>query len=256
MSAKVLILDIERLPAWTKPLPIWDMKGLRYKYLTPADIDTWSRTFCHAYKWLGERTVSWMAEWEEGGRRGFLERTSELLQEADLIVGHNMRDFDLPHLTGELILENLPVPALPKVFDTLRTMQKHGNLENNQLDTLDKRFGFRGKTDKYRIDMATAAANGDVKQQQRIIRYAQGDIRATERVYLRLRPVGNINLGLFADDPTRPVCPKCESTKVQRRGYATKNALRYPRYQCQSCGGWATGRSAVKEAGSVELRPL
>ena len=255
MSARILLLDIERTPAWTKPLPVWDMKALKYKYLGPGDIETWSRTICHAYKWLGDRTVSFMAEWEDGGRKGFLERTSALLEEADLIVGHNMRDFDLPHLTGELILENLPVPPLPKVFDTLRTMQKHGNLENNQLDTLDKRFGFTGKTDRYRIEMAMAAVNGDEKAQKRIERYAKGDIKATERVYLRLRPLGRVNLGLFADDPTRPVCPHCESKKVQRRGYSVKSALRYPRLHCQSCGGWSTAKTAIKEAGSVELRP-
>lgn len=253
MTAKVLILDIERVPTWTKPLPIWNMKGLKYKYLTPDDIETWSRTFCHAYKWLGERKVSAMAEWEDGGRLGFLERTSDLLNEADLIVGHNMRDFDLPHLTGEFILENLPAVAEPKVFDTLRVMQKKGNLENNQLDTLDKRFGFSGKTDKYRIEMAMKAVGGDVTAQNRIIRYAKGDIRATKKVYLHERPHGRVNLGVFVDGEQQ-VCPHCTSTKIQRRGYAVTNLGRYPRYACQSCGGWSKGKKALGP--TKDLRPV
>lgn len=252
MSPRILVLDIERLPAWTKPLPVWDMKALKYKYLGPGDIDSWGRTICHAYQWLEDRSVSFMAEWEEGGRKGFLQRTADLLMEADMIVGHNMRDFDLPHLTGEFILEDIPVPPLPKVFDTLRTMQKHGNLENNQLDTLDKRFGHRGKTDKYRIDMAMAAANGDVSQQKRIERYAKGDIKATKRVALRLLPLSRINLGVFVDG-VQMVCSRCASPKVQRRGFTTTQAGRYPRFQCQSCGGWSRGKKLLGP--TTELRP-
>ena len=252
-SPRVLILDIERVPAWTKPLPIWDMKALKYKYLGPNDIQSWSRTFCHAYQWLDDRTVSSMAEWEEGGRIGFLERTAALLNEADVIVGHNMRDFDLPHLLGEFILEDLPAVAEPKVFDTLRVMQRKGNLENNQLDTLAKRFGFSGKTDKYRIDLAMKAVGGDVKAQERIIRYAKGDIRATKKVYLRERPHGRVNLGVFVDDE-QVVCPHCAGTKVQRRGYAVTTLGRYPRFQCQGCGGWSKGKKALRA--TTELRPL
>lgn len=252
MSARILICDIERVPGWTKRLPFWSMSGLKNKYLGPSEVDEWGRTICHAYQWLEDRSVSFMSEWEEGGRRGFLERTAALIAEADVIVGHNMRDFDLPHLMGEFILENIPTPPKPKVFDTLRVMQKEGNLENNQLDTLDKRFGFRGKTDKYRIDMAMAAVAGDVNAQKRIERYAKGDIRATKRVYLRLRPLGRLNLGVFVDG-NAPVCPACESTKVQRRGYQTTAAGRYPRFQCTACGAWSRGKKVL--GATTELRP-
>ena len=53
MSARVLVLDLERIPAWTKPLPVWDMKGLQNKYLSPDDIETWGRTICLASQWWG-----------------------------------------------------------------------------------------------------------------------------------------------------------------------------------------------------------
>ncbi len=38
MTAKVLTLDVERVPMWTKPLPAWDMKSLQYRRLSPDDI--------------------------------------------------------------------------------------------------------------------------------------------------------------------------------------------------------------------------
>ena len=251
---RILIADIERVPAWTKSLPIWDLKSLKYKYLTPADIESWGRTICLAYKWLDSPKIHFLAEWQEGGRSAFLERTRDLLTDADLIVGHNMQDFDLPHLEGEFILENLGRPAPTKVFDTLKVMRKHGNLENNQLDTLDKRFGFSGKSDKYRIDVAMAAVNGDVKAQRKLELYNRGDIRATQRVYLRLRPWGNVNLGVYFDDSDTVVrCPACTSTKVQKRGVQVTGLGRYQRYQCQSCSTWGKGKRLLSP--TVEARP-
>ena len=253
MSPRVLIFDIERIPAWTKPLPIWDLKALKYKYLTPADIQSWGRTICLAYQWLGESKIHFIAEWQEGGRAAFLEKARDLLTEADVVVGHNMADFDLPHLEGEFILENMTPPAPSRVFDTLKTMRKHGNLENNQLDTLDKRFGFTGKSDKYRIGMAMDAVNGDVKAQTKIKRYNEGDIRATKRVYLRLRPVGNVNLGVFFDDSDVVVrCGACTKSTVQKRGVAVTSVSRFQRYQCTSCGAWGRGKKALSP--TVEVR--
>jgi predicted RNA-binding Zn-ribbon protein involved in translation (DUF1610 family) len=253
MTAKILVFDIERIPMRTKSLPVWDMKGLQYRRLSPGEIDRWGRTICLAYRWLGERRTHFLAEWQEGGRIGFLTAARDLLDVADVVVGHNSTSFDVPHLTGEFILEGLTPPSPFKRFDTLLTMRKHGNLEANHLDTLDKRFGFSGKTDKYRIEMAEAAAAGDLAMQRKIERYNKGDIAATVRVYDRLKAWGNLNLGIFQEDPSRPVCPACGGAHLQRRGYSVKVALRYPRYQCTDCGKWMTSKTSVP--GAVAMRP-
>ena len=88
-----------------------------------------------------------------------------------------------------------------------------------------------------------------------IERYNRGDVRATTGLAKKLRPLWGVNLGLFEDDPTRPVCTSCKSRRLQRRGFAVKAALRYPRWQCGDCGRWMTSKTAVKSAGSVEMRP-
>lgn len=250
---RVLVSDIERIPMRTKSIPVWDMKSLQHRRLSPSDIERWGRVICLAYRWLDKPGTRFLAEWQEGGRRGFLTAVRDLYDEADMVVGHNSIAFDTPHLRGEWVLEDVTQPSPFKEFDTLQVMRRNGNLEANHLDTLDKRFGHRGKTDKYRIEVAEAAAAGDVRMQQKIERYNKGDIAATVRVYKRLRPLGRVNLGLFSDDPTRPSCTACGSPRVQRRGTAVKQALRYERFQCQACGKWMTGRKAIP--GSVELRP-
>lgn len=253
MSAKILIADCERIPAWTKPLPFWTPRDLQKKYLTAKDVQSWGRTICLAYRWYGQRQIHFIAEWQDGGRQAYLEKTKALLEECDVLSGHNSKDFDFPHLQGDLIMAELGGVPEPKHIDTLKIARQVGNWEMNNLGVLTDRLGIVSKNDKYRIDMAMAAVAGDVKAQKRIERYNRGDVAASTALLKKFLPFSRVNLGLFEDDPTLPVCPKCLSKKVQRRGYAVKSALRYPRLHCQSCGGWSTGKTAIK--GAVELRP-
>lgn len=254
MTAKILILDIERIPAWTKPLPIWDMKGLTYRRLSPSEIATWGRTICFAYRWGLKGPIQFAAEWQEGGREAFLRTAQSLLEEADILSGHNSEEFDWQHLAGDLHAElDVTIPKI-KHIDTLKLARRHGNYENNQLVSLTERFGIPSKTDKYRIDVAMAAVGGDVRMQRKIERYNKGDVKASTGMLKKYLPVSGVNLGLFEDDPTRPVCSHCGSPKMQRRGVSVKQALRYPRFQCQNCGGWMTSKKALP--GSVEMRPI
>jgi hypothetical protein len=254
MTARILIADLERVPMWTKPLPVWDMKGLTYRRLSPNEIAEWGRTICLAYRWGTTGPIEFISEWQAGGREGYLAAVKELLIEADVFVGHNSKGFDVPHLKGDLLMAGMGTVPEIKHIDTLLMARKHANWEANHLDTLTKRLGIPAKTDKYRIDVAQAAVNGDVKMQQKIERYNRGDVRASTGLLKALLPLVDINLGLFTDDPTKPSCTACGSRKIQRRGTAVKAALRYPRYQCSACGKWMTSKTAIP--GSVTMRPM
>ena len=69
------------------------------------------------------------------------------------------------------------------------------------------------------------------------------DVILLEEVYLKLRPWMNNhpNLGVFDVEP-EPSCPKCGSTDLHWRGYATTQAGKFHRFQCQGCGGWGRSR--------------
>ena len=119
MTARILIADVERVPAWTKPLPVWDMKGLQYRRLSPNEIETWGRTICLAYRWGFTGPIKFIAEWQEGGRAGYLDAVAKLFDEADVLSGHNSKGFDFPHLQGDILMDGrTPLPE-PKHIDTL-----------------------------------------------------------------------------------------------------------------------------------------
>lgn len=252
MSARILVLDCERVPTWTKPLAIWDMKGLMNRRVSPSEVERWGRTICLAYRWGWTGKVEFIAEWQEG-REAYLRKIVELFEEADVLVGHNSEAFDYRHLAGDVMMD-LGV-ALPSVkhIDTLKLARKHANWEANHLDTLTTRLGIPAKTDKYRIDVAEAAVAGDEKAQRRIASYNRGDVRATTGLAKALLPWSGVNLGLYEDDPSRPVCPGCGSRNLERRGFLVKVALRYQRWQCRACGKWSSSKRA--DGPSVEMRP-
>ena len=54
------------------------------------------------------------------------------------------------------------------------------------------------------------------------------------------------NVGNYINDAV-PHCPKCGSTKVEKRGFMYTNVAIYQRYRCKDCGGWSRGRKNVRE---------
>lgn len=249
---RILIYDLERVPMRTKNIEVWDAKSLQNRRLTANDIETWGRTVCMGYKWLDERGTHIISEWHEGGRSGFLRAAWDLINEAQVVVGHNMQRFDQRHLQGEFELEALGPTSPVRITDTLLLAQRNFNYEMNNLDVITRRYGLTHKNDKYSSKVAWAAVGGDVKAQRRIERYCMGDVRATEALYKRLRPWGKVNLGVFVDGE-QAVCPSCTSTKLQRRGTAVTNLGRYQRLHCQSCGAWSKEKKALGP--TTEARP-
>ena len=243
---RILVLDIERIPiqfsgdAWS----LNDMKGRRI----PVDwVTRWSRTICFAYRWYGQKKISFHAEWDEGGNKGMHQAAWDLYNDADVVVGHNIQNFDTKKLQGGWIEHGLGEPSPVKHFDTLLVARRKLGFDANHLDTLTQRFGLRNKTDKYSVQLAESAVAGDVKAQRRLRSYNVGDIDASTDLFEYLRPIGNLNFAAFSDDDERR-CRACAGTNVQRRGYAVKLKGKYPRYACMDCGSWSTGSKAVHMA--------
>ena len=69
------------------------------------------------------------------------------------------------------------------------------------------------------------------------------DVETLEEVYLKLRPwdTRHPNLGVH-EESDRPMCGKCGSSHLQRRGYAYTNVGKYRKLQCMGCGGWMRTR--------------
>ena len=257
VTARALTIDIERLPGqvnvqhrgFTITGPVWDLNALKSiigRRIHADDITEWPRTICAAARWYGEEEVMFAAEWEVGGYAGFMHRVWEWVDEADILIGHNMDAFDSKHLMGGWAEMGLPAPSPYKVIDTLKIARRSFKMESNTLDALAKRLGVEAKTDKYSATVAKAAVDGDEEAQTQIAEYNKGDIIASEALFDRLRPYakGLPHLGMWSDDPL--ACPSCGATMQQTGKTVHALVQAYEGYTCPNCGAHARGNTKLK----------
>ena len=257
VAIKALTIDIERLPGqvsvqhrgFTIDGPVWDLNALKHvigRRIHADDVIEWPRTICAAARWYGEEDVMFAAEWEVGGYDGFMRRVWEWVDEADILIGHNMAAFDSKHLMSGWAEMGLPAPSPFKVIDTLKIARGSLNMESNTLDSLAKRLGVESKSDKYDVRVAQAAVAGDREAQARIEDYNRGDIVASEALFDRLRPYakGVPHLGMWTDDEL--ACPSCGHTMTATGKTVHANVQRYEHLTCPNCGSHARGTTTLK----------
>ena len=257
VAVKALTIDIERLPGqvsvqhrgFTIDGPVWDLNALKHiigRRIHADDVIEWPRTICAAARWYGEEDVMFAAEWEVGGYDAFMREVWSWVDEADILIGHNMAAFDSKHLMSGWAEMGLPAPSPFKVIDTLKIARGSLNMESNTLDSLAKRLGVESKSDKYDVRVAQAAVNGDKEAQARIEGYNRGDIVASEALFDRLRPYArNIpHLGMWTDDEM--ACPSCGHAMTATGKTVHANVQRYEHLRCDNCGAHARGTTTLK----------
>jgi len=242
MPANILLLDIEN--AAIKGY-VW---GLFDNNLSLSQIDRdWYLLSC-AYKWLGDRSITVVgAPSHEDDHKEqeyiILEHMHTILDEADIVVGHNAKSFDVKKLNAKFIEYGFDPPSSYRIVDTLLEARKHFRLTSNKLDYLASVLGFGNKI-KTDFDLWVGCMKGDEKAWAKMLAYNKKDVLLLEKVYLKMRPwmTNHPNVGVYEDEGEAVRCPKCGGTHIQQRGYAITNLSRFQRFQCQDCGGWFRGR--------------
>lgn len=236
---KLLLLDLE-----TAPLIVYCW-GLFDQNISHEHIVQDGRVLCYAAKWYGSDEVMFDAEWKSGHAK-MLEGAHRLLSEADAVIHYNGQSFDIPTLNAEFLFHKMPPPAPYKQIDLYRVVKSELRVPSKKLDYIAKRLGRDGKVQTRGMEMWKGCLNNDRASQVEMETYNKGDIRELEGVYESLRPWirNHPNHGLY-DEPGLPVCPKCGSGHLQRRGYAHTPLNKFARYRCMGCGAWS--REAITE---------
>lgn len=247
---RILYLDIESAPtlAYT-----W---SLFPKYIHIGDITEPGYTMCWAAKWEGERKVIY----RNHGDKDFLDLIHSLLDEADAVVHYNGTRFDMPTLNREFVLAGLPPPSHYHQVDLLKTVRKQFRFQSNKLDYVAQQLGLGGKVHHKGMQLWHDCMAGCPKAWKIMERYNKQDVQLTQKLYKKLLPWihNHPNVGMWIDDPKKPVCPSCGSTNLHKKGsqYNTKSAS-YDRYKCLNpkCGAPARSRlSSGKTSPNILMR--
>jgi hypothetical protein len=234
-TARILTIDIERMKG-TATVEFWDLGDYKNRRLHADTVTSWPRTICAAWKWYDSPRLHFAAEWLDGGPEAMLRAVWDAYDEADIVVGHNLRGFDTKKLRGAWLELGLPEPRPFKTIDTLTIAREFG-FESNTLDALCRRLGIPAKTDRYDVEVARAACAGNKAAQRKITRYNKGDIIATEGLYdyLRGHMPTHPHIAPMSDKPTCNQCGSTDLTLDAVKPYRAQS-LAYPLLRCNTCG--------------------
>lgn len=252
------------------------MKALYYDLeLAPMRTLTWSRyddrpckvlqegyMLCAAWQWLGEERVHYCGINQD--RKRFAANPADdynvackmhgLLEQADVVIGHNMKRFDRRELNKAFIRIGLDPPSPYVVIDTLSVARNEFRFSSNRLGDLGEYLGLGNKVPHEGIDLWHDCMEGVRGAWTRMREYAMGDITLGLAVYRRMIPwiTNHPNVGLYTG--VAKCCPKCGSTRLHRKGDRKLVAGTYERYKCVDCGAWSRSRKQIKDAPKPELR--
>lgn len=172
---RVLFLDIEITPAlgWT-----WQ------KYETDIiEFEKQWRVLCVGYKWQGGKTeIVW------GNERKVIKKIRDLLDEADLAIGHNSDKFDLKKINTRIAYYNLKPPSKYKTLDTLKMAKKYWGMLSNKLNDIGIYMNLGKKIETGGFKLWKDCMAGNKKSWKLMTDYCKQDVDLLEKLYLKLLP--------------------------------------------------------------------
>ena len=253
---KILLYDIETAPVLAYVWALWKQN------VAINQIARDSYILCWAAKWLGDNEV--ISDALPNHKKHYrlypecdwkvCETLWTLIDEADIVVGHNLDGFDAPRANARFIHHEMDPPSPAKQVDTLKMARQSFGFTSNKLDWLGEHLGVGRKVHHDGFDLWVRCMKGDDQSWEDMVRYCRGDVELLERVYLRLRPWAKThpNIAAYTDDVEG--CPRCTSKNRYANGTRRTLVGKYQRYQCKDCGHWYSG--AVNEMGAEDRKKV
>ncbi len=249
-SAKILVLDIETAPSEAFIWKIWK-ENIGINQI----IDDWY-ILSYSCKWLLDPTTySSVLTTQEAIMRDdsrLLQELWEWLDEADVVIAHNCKGFDIPSINTRFVYHGFNPTSSFQMIDTLDVCRRNFRFTSNKLDYVTQFVGLNGKKAHEGFDMWAKCVRGDEDTLSQMEQYNRQDVTELEDLYMLLRPwvKPHPNMGLFKDDG-EVGCPSCGSTNIFENGYYYTPMNKYKEFHCKSCGAVGRSRHAEKKPSNL-----
>ena len=237
---KILIFDIE-----TAPMQAFVWK--RYKENVSLD-QTISESFmlCWSAKWLYDETVmgdvltTTEAILEDDKR--IVTSLYNLINQADIIVAYNGRNFDIPYMNQRFLVYGFPPYVPVHVVDPYETAKSVFRFSSNKMDNIATQLGLQNKI-KTDFLLWKRCLGGETEALNEMLTYNKQDVVVLEEIYCRILPwiKNHPNISNYLENKIS--CVKCGSenlVKLNRLFYTPSG--RYELYRCKSCGAIFRGK--------------
>lgn len=253
---KVLLIDVETSQMEVK---VWQLFG--NKYIGHDRITKPPFIICFSAKWLFEDDmISECVTPKEAIARDdkrIMQRAWELLNEADIIIGHNAQKFDRRKINSRLFIHKMLPPSPYKVIDTLTQSRKEFAHPSQRLDYISHIISGEHKK-KTEQKLWDDCENGDQQALINMADYCDHDVDLLEDAYIEIRPWirSHPNLALFVDIDSNEkyapyICPVCakeiDVETIEWKYSHTTTISKFKAFR-HSCGAFIHTRNSYKVA--------
>lgn len=248
---KILVFDIETAPLSAYVWRCWKQNV----HPTSGQLRSEWFLLTYAAKWLFEnKTISGKLTKQEALNQDdtrLVQEMWELLNEADVVIAHYGKGFDIPMMNGRFLKKGLNPPMPYKLIDTKLHASKQFNLPSNKLDYIGEYLGL-GRKIKTDFELWANCLKGDLNALQEMETYNIQDVKLLEDVYLAMRSYiqPHPNLGLYIDDDIE-CCPACMSEDLNWEGQYFTYANSYDAFRCNSCGSIGRSKKTNKKRSNI-----
>ena len=243
---KIATLDIETAPIEAYVWSLWKQNvGLN-------QITTEWSLLSYAVKWLDKKRVIYKDNRDEEDPRDDYELMQDLwhiINDADIIVAQNGLMFDMRKIRARFVLLGFPPPSPVRVVDTMLEARKAFAFTSNKLEWLSDKLAATKKQKHKKFpgfELWAECLKHNLAAWNEMRSYNIVDVKATEEVYLTIRPwiQGHPNITIYDEDDAMR-CPCCGSADIKQDGYAYTQVSQYYRYVCNECSAWSRSRYTI-----------
>lgn len=183
----ILLLDIETFPntgfAWGK----WEQDIIDF-------VDHWY-ILCFGYQWYGRKggakviSISDQKNYQPRVTRDekIIHDLWHLLDEADVVVAHNAKQFDIRKIFTRMIQHGLGPPSRFSVVDTLKEARKFA-FNSSKLDDVGRDTNLGRKMAHTGFPLWLACHNGDPKAWVNMKKYNKQDVILLKKWFKKVLP--------------------------------------------------------------------
>ena len=237
-KTKILVLDIETS---LMQVYVWDIKD---QYINPGQIKKDWHLMAWAAKWLDEPASKAIYRDQRNAKsiendKALLIDLWKLLDEADIVITQNGKNFDGPKLNARFIMHGMKPPSPYRHLDTYQIVKSVAKFTSNSLDYLTNHLNVKYKKLSHAKFPGTSlwleCEKGNLKAWEEMKTYNIHDVLSTEELYNKIKAWAPMN----APKPFLSNCRVCGHA-TQRRGFTLDHKKQ--RVVCTSpeCGSWDT----------------
>lgn len=240
-----LVIDIETAPLLAY---VW---GLKDQFISPNQVYKDWYIMVWSAKWLGDNKSKIITYDTRNKKYGddlsILKPLWRLLNQADIVITQNGKEFDAKKINARFMLHGMKPPKPYAHRDTYQIVRRVAGFTSNSLEYLTSKFCKKHvKTSHSKfpgMKLWVECLKGNKAAWDEMVAYNREDVLSTEELYLKIQAWAPESMPVVFDltDKTSQ-CGTCGYSGKMRVGRPRRaKTYSYRQNSCPKCGTWQTG---------------